>query len=147
MRGFNVRLLMLHSDYFKYQVVERTRFSEDVDEAEKSGIINEPVLVVFVCSEKVDEAGASQVARKAAEEIINIASQVGTDNVVLHSFAHLSNSLSSPKIAKKIIGEIHQNLSSRGYRSVKTPFGWRDTFELRVKSHPVSKVSRKILPE
>lgn len=138
---------MLHSDYFKYQVVERTRFSEEVADAEKSGVVDEPVLVVFICSEKADEAGAFQVARKAAEEIINIASQVGTNNLVLHSFAHLSNTLSSPKIAKKIISEMHQNLSSRGYRSVKTPFGWRNTFELRVKSHPVSKVSRKILPE
>ena len=142
-----MRLLMLHSDYFRYEAVEKTRFSEEISKGEKFGNVDEPVLVVFVCSEDVDEKDPFQVAGKAVEAIVDIAKQVKASNIVLHSFAHLSNSLSSPDVAKKVIVEMHRVLTSMGYNSMKTPFGWRDTFELRVKSHPVSKVSRRVLPE
>jgi len=142
-----MRLLMLHSDYFMYEAVEKTRFSEEMNKGERAGNVDEPVLVVFVCSEDVDEKDPFQVAGKAVEAIVDIAKQVKASNIVLHSFAHLSNSLSSPDVAKKVITEMHRILVSMGYHSVKTPFGWRDTFELRVKSHPVSKVSRRVLPE
>jgi len=138
---------MLHSEYFRYEAVEKTRFSEEAGEDEKSGNLNEPVLVVFVCSESVDEKNPPEVAKKSVEAIIDIAKRVKETNVVLHSFAHLSDSLSSPDVAKKIINEMHRILTSMGYNSMKTPFGWRDSFELRVKSHPVSKVSRRVLPK
>ena len=137
---------MLHSNYFRYEVVKKTRFSEEISRDERIRNVNEPVLVIFVCSESVDEKDPFQVATRAAEAIIDIAKQVKTKNVVLHSFAHLSSSLSSPDVARKIINEMHRVLTSKGYTSLKTPFGWRDTFELCVKSHPVSKVSRTVLP-
>jgi len=137
---------MLHSEYFRYEAVEKTRFSEEASAGEKSGDLNEPVLVVLVCSENLDEKNPIEVAKKSVEAIVDIAKRVKAKNVVLHSFAHLSDSLSSPNVARKIINEMHRNLTSMGYNSMKTPFGWRDSFELRVKSHPISKVSRKVLP-
>lgn len=138
---------MLHADYFKYEAVEKTRVSEEVDENERWGGVNEPVLVVFACSEKIDERDPTLVAKRTVELVIDIAKQVKVRNIVLHSFAHLSDSLSSPDVAKRVINEMDQMLKSSGYCSSKTPFGWRDSFELRTKSHPVSKVSRKIVPE
>ncbi len=138
---------MLHCDYFRYEVVERTRLSEEVDEEEISGKVDESVLVIFISSEKVDEKDPIKVAKKSVEEIIEIAKQVKEKNIVLHSFAHLSDDLSSPHTAKRIINEIKLHLHSKNYNVLKTPFGWRDKFELCVKSHPVSKVSRKVMPE
>jgi len=138
---------MLHCDYFRYEVVGRTRLSEEVDEKEMSGKVDESVLVVFISSEKVDEKDPEKVAKKSVEEIIDIAKQVKEKNIVLHSFAHLSDDLSSPHIAKRIIEDIKLHLHSKNYNVLKTPFGWRDKFELCVKSHPVSKVSRRVMPE
>ncbi|MEM3437104.1 MAG: threonyl-tRNA synthetase editing domain-containing protein [Nitrososphaerales archaeon] len=140
-----MRLLMLHCDYFRYKVVDRTRFSEEVNDEEMNGGIDESVLVVLISSEKVDEKDPKIVARMSAEEIMNIARQVKEKNIVLHSFAHLSDDLSSPQIAKRIIDEIKLHLNSKNYNVLKTPFGWRDKFELCVKSHPISKVSRKVI--
>jgi threonyl-tRNA synthetase len=138
---------MLHCDYFEYEVVDRTRLSEEVDEEEMSGKVGESVLVVFISSEKADEKDPTKVVKKSVEEIIDIAKQVKERNIVLHSFAHLSDDLSSPHIAKRIIDDIKLHLYSKNYDVLKTPFGWRDKFELRVKSHPVSKVLRKVILE
>jgi threonyl-tRNA synthetase len=143
-----VRLLMLHSDYFRYECVQKTPFSEEVDEGGRRGYVKEPVLVVLISSEKKDEGSPPEVARKAVEAILDIAGRVKASNIVLHSFAHLSDELSSPDVAKVVIDEMEKILASKGgYRVLKTPFGWRDTFELRVKGHPISKVYRKVVPE
>jgi len=143
-----VRLLMLHSDYFRYECVQKTPFSEEVDEGGRRGYVKEPVLVVLISSEKKDEGSPPEVARKAVEAILDIAGRVKASNIVLHSFAHLSDELSSPNVAKVVIDEMEKILASKGgYRVLKTPFGWRDTFELRVKGHPISKVYRKVVPE
>jgi len=138
---------MLHCDYFRYEVVDRTRLSEEVDEEEMRGKVGESVLVVFISSEKVDEKDPAKVLKKSVEEIIDIAKQVKEKNIVLHSFAHLSDDLSSPHTAKRIIDDIKLHLESKNYNVLKTPFGWRDKFELCVKSHPLSKVSRRVTPE
>jgi threonyl-tRNA synthetase len=139
---------MLHSDYFRYECVQKTPFSEEVDEGGRRGYVKEPVLVVLISSEKKDEGSPPEVARKAVEAILDIAGRVKASNIVLHSFAHLSDELSSPNVAKVVIDEMEKILASKGgYRVLKTPFGWRDTFELRVKGHPISKVYRKVVPE
>jgi threonyl-tRNA synthetase len=135
---------MLHSDYFKFEVVEKTKVSEEVSESEKRGEVNGSVLVVFACSEKPDERNPSAVVDKAIEMIVDIADQIKPTHVVLHSFAHLSDDLARPDVAKRVLHEMHRKLTSLGYECLKTPFGWRDTFELRVKGHPVSKVFRPI---
>jgi threonyl-tRNA synthetase len=138
---------MLHCDYFSYEAVDRTRLSEEVNEEEMRGKVGESVLVVFISSEKVDEKDPARVLKKSIEEIIDIAKQVKEKNIVLHSFAHLSDDLSSPHMAKRIIDDIKLHLDAKNYNVLKTPFGWRDKFELCVKSHPLSKVSRRITPE
>jgi threonyl-tRNA synthetase len=143
-----MRLLMLHSDYFRYECVQKTPISEEVDEGRRRGHVEGSVLVVFISSEKRDAENPSEVAKKAVGEILDIAGRVKALNIVLHSFAHLSDELSPPDVAKAVIDEMERMLASNGgNRVLKTPFGWRDTFELRVKGHPISKVSRKIAAE
>ncbi|MGQ9719159.1 MAG: threonyl-tRNA synthetase editing domain-containing protein [Nitrososphaerales archaeon] len=143
--GTRLRLLILHCDYFRYEVVERTRISEEVDEEEMNGKIDKSVLVAFVCAERSDESDTLKIAKKSVEAITDIARQVKEKDIALHSFAHLSDDLSSPHVAKRIIDDIKLQLNSKNYNVLKTPFGWRDRFELCVKSHLVSKVSRKIM--
>lgn len=142
-----MRLLILHSDYFRYEAVERTRWYEPVPPERRAGAIEGPVLVVFVCSEEGDEFDPLGVSKKGVEAIMDIAGRVGTRRIILHSFAHLSDCLSSPRIAKEIIQGMFSALTSGRYECVKTPFGWRCRFEISVKGHPLAKVSRRISPD
>jgi|YelNatPaOPRAMG01_1025707.scaffolds.fasta_scaffold18356_1 threonyl-tRNA synthetase len=139
-----MQLLILHCDYFKYEVVEKTSISEDIPVDKRMGKVNESVLVVFVCSERDDEKKPEIIVEKAVNEIEDIVRRVKPRSIVLHSFAHLSSSLANPRFAKEIYDRLYSILYLKGYQVFKTPFGWRDSFELKVKSHPVSKVSRKI---
>ena len=139
-----MQLLMLHCDYFKYEAVEKTRISEDISIDRRRGEAYESVLVVFVCSERDDEKNPEIIIEKTVNEVEDIVRRVKPKSIIIHSFAHLSSTLANPRFAKEIYDKLYNILSLKGYQVFKTPFGWRDSFELRVKSHPVSKVSRKI---
>ncbi|MEM2094307.1 MAG: threonyl-tRNA synthetase editing domain-containing protein [Candidatus Bathyarchaeia archaeon] len=139
---------MLHSDYFRYECVQKTPISEEAGDETLRELVKEPVLVVLICCEKKDEEAPLKVAEKAVEAILDIAKRVKASTLVLHPFAHLSDELSSPNLARIIINEMKNILNSKeDYKVLKTPFGWREILELRVKSHPISKVYRKVIPE
>ena len=49
-----MRVLLIHSDYIKYQVKNKTPVAEEIEEAQKDGAFDE-ALVVFSSIEKEDE--------------------------------------------------------------------------------------------
>ncbi|MBP2031255.1 hypothetical protein J2755_002218 [Methanohalophilus levihalophilus] len=66
------------------------------------------------------------------------------DKIVLHSFAHLSNSNSSPEFATEIISIIKEKLESRNFEVYTTPFGYFSEFSIHVKGESLAKVFKEI---
>jgi len=101
-------------------------------------------LVVFAASEKIDEPDPEGVAARTAEAIENIAKQLGTREIVLHSFSHLFVELSAPAIARQILDLTQRRLEADGYTATQSAFGWFNRLEMRAKGHPLSRVARQI---
>jgi len=49
-----------------------------------------------------------------------------------------------PKTAIKVLKMVEERLARDGFHILRTPFGWLNTLELRAKSHPLSRVARKV---
>ena len=64
-------------------------------------------------------------------------------NIVLYPYAHLSSNLASPEIAVKVLDESEKKLK-KDFKVLKAPFGYYKEFELKVKGHPLSELSREI---
>ena len=58
-----MRLLLIHSDYLKYQTKSKTKIAEEIDDDKKQGKFNES-LVAFTAVEKEDEADRRDEAYK-----------------------------------------------------------------------------------
>ena len=67
-----MQILLIHADYLKFEVKQRTPVAEEVKPEDCSGQIDE-VLVVFSAAEEADAENVEEVARKAAQEISSIA--------------------------------------------------------------------------
>ncbi|OYT54945.1 MAG: threonine--tRNA ligase [Candidatus Altiarchaeales archaeon ex4484_2] len=139
-----MRTLLIHSDYLRFEARKKAlKTAEEIEE--KKGEADN-VLVVFIASEKPDERNPESVIKQLVSEVKSLYQKVNAESIVLYPYAHLSSNLSSPAVAKKIIdgtyGELHKD-----YKVVKAPFGWYKSFELRCKGHPLSELSRTILPE
>lgn len=141
-----MRVLLIHSDYLKYKTKNKTPIAEEIDENKEEGIFKES-LVVFTAVEKEDEKNTDAVVENLITEIKAVNQQVKAKNIVLYPYAHLSSSLSSPKIAIKILKDVETALSKEEFDVFRVPFGWYKSFEVSCKGHPLSELSRTVTSE
>jgi threonyl-tRNA synthetase editing subunit len=137
-----MRLLIWHVDSFLAEPTERGR-SKIADAAPKVVSVSDG-LVVFAACEKRDEPEAEAVAERATAAIVEVAKQLGTRAVVLHSFAHLFVELSSPQVARQVLDRIQAMLAEQGYAVEQSAFGWFNRLEIKAKGHPLSRVARQV---
>lgn len=140
-----MRILLIHSDYIRFEAKKKAlKDAEELNGAQDSA---ENVLVAYIAVEKADESGLDSVTRQLVAEVKKTAKEVGAESIALYPYAHLSSSLSSPKAAKKALDDAYEMLKKEGANVIKAPFGWYKSFEIKCKGHPLSELSRTILPE
>jgi len=105
----------------------------------------ENVLAVFTTVESVDETNP-HIVEDASSEISSIAQKVNTTQIMVYPYAHLSSDLASAQKAIPILKELAQTLQDMGYTVKRSPFGYYKSFSLKCKGHPLSELSRSILP-
>jgi threonyl-tRNA synthetase len=143
-----MRILLIHADGFSFRVTGETSvaLASELEKAGSQGEVGE-ALVAFMAVEKSDEANLGSVADQVAEEILSVVSQVGTDSLVIYPYAHLSSSLSSPRVAVKLLDEVSTRLQGRNHLNIlRAPFGYYKAFEISCKGHPLSELGKTITP-
>src|SRR3989339_864324 len=140
-----MKILSLHTDYIKWQAQKKALKSiEDLSEEELKEHEVKEALVILTAIEKND-TNIPEAIEKYTQEIKKIAEQIGAKNIVLYPYAHLSNNLGKPTNAIKILEESQKRLQKEKYNVSHSPFGYYKTFELKVKGHPLSELSREIV--
>ena len=141
-----MRILLIHADKFGYEVKDKAlKNAEKIEENQKSYSTQE-VLVVFCAVEKIDEKNPEEVLEKTFNSIVEVAEKIKVKNIVVYPYAHLSSDLASPTNAVKILHRLTKKLAEKDYQVRTAPFGWYKSFELSCKGHPLSELSRTIIP-
>jgi threonyl-tRNA synthetase len=141
-----MKILAIHADFIEFMAKKKAfkGAEEGVEKGHTDKI--EECLVIFTAVEKRDESDLIGVLKRYLQEIKNIAKQVNAQNIVLYPYAHLSSSLSNPKIAEQLLKDAAQELSEK-YQVSRAPFGWYKSFNISCKGHPLSELSREFGPE
>ena len=136
-----MRYILFHADRFSYKTLRRAlRNPPDPPGEHEAG----PSVVVFVSIEKWD---TDITARAAADDILDYAlNKVREPSIILYPYAHLSSMLARPEKAHKILVTLENLLRERAEDVHRAPFGWYKRFEIHVKGHPLSELSRSIGP-
>lgn len=141
-----MKILALHVDYIKFQALKKALKSiADLSDKEKEEKEVKEALVVMTAVEKTD-ADVKVAVKELVKQVKDIAAQLKVQNVVLYPYAHLSSSLSSPATAVSVLEEAEKVLK-KSFKVTRAPFGYYKSFELRVKGHPLSELSRSIVLE
>ena len=116
-----MKLLMIYCNRFGYkpQVKSLPDFPDFHDEK-----IFENTLVAFIQMEKEDEENQKYFETKLVKSLKWAAKKNETRHIVLHSFAHLSDSKAEPKITKDLFDAVEQRLLNADYSAEQTPFGY-----------------------
>ncbi len=137
-----MRLLMIHSNPFSFEITDKTKFAEEivppvVDRAEVDN-----ALVVFAAVEQHDAVEQEKVCGKAFAEIKKTYENVGASIIALYPYSHLSNRLAPPEVSLRLLKNLRGLLEDMPL--VQCPFGWYKKFSLNGIGHPVSESSRVI---
>lgn len=138
-----MKTLNLHVDYIEWEGLKKALKSmEDLTPKEIAKTKVEEAVVVLTAIEKTDSL---EILDEYLEMIKKIVKDVGAKNIVLYPYAHLSSNLGRPKIAVEILKAAEEKLKKDGFSVYRAPFGYYKSFELKVKGHPLSELSREII--
>tara|TARA_Y100000310_G_scaffold137447_1_gene136371 strand:+ start:61862 stop:64060 length:2199 start_codon:yes stop_codon:yes gene_type:complete len=137
-----MKILAIHADFIEFMAKKKAfkGAEEGVEKGHKDKV--EECLVIFTAIEKRDESDLNGVLKRYLQEIANIAQQVNAQSIVLYPYAHLSSSLSNPKIAEQLMKDAEQELKKK-FNVSRAPFGWYKSFNISCKGHPLSELSRE----
>ena len=138
-----MRLLLIHSDYIEYEAKKRTKIAEECSVLSDR---EEEALTVFCAVESIDEEDLEGVVLQAIAEVKKTAGQVNVTKIVVYPYAHLSSDLSSPETAVTVLKALKAGLETEGFAVKRAPFGWYKSFKLSCKGHPLSELSKTIVP-
>ena len=142
-----MKTLNLHCDYIKFKPLKKAlKGVKELSENEKKEQKVEEALVVLTAVEKGDD-NVKLIVEKLVKDINEISKQVNVKNIVLYPYSHLSKNLASPEIAVKVLDNAEKSLKNSKFNVFRAPFGYYKEFELKVKGHPLSELSREIKTE
>lgn len=142
-----MRVLFLHVDFLEYEVTGKAlKDIGDVPAKQRQGRV-EDALVCFLTAEERDEKDPIGTAEAAAANIEDVAGQLKARRIALYPYAHLSSSLARPAPAQQILDLLAKALTGRGFDVHASPFGYYKSFQVSVKGHPLSELSREIVAE
>lgn len=133
-----------NSLYFK-PLTKAIASAEPIEEKlKKEGEKVKEALVAFVAIEAGDDESCVE---QLIDEIIKVGKQVKAECYVVYPYVHLSSNPSRPELALQLLKSIEAGLKKKKLKVVRAPFGWYKEFDINVKGHPLSELSREIKPK
>jgi len=136
-----MKLLIWYCDSFGYTPSIRTLENADPDPAE---YLVRDVVVGFIQAEEKDMEDASGVEKKVLKNLKWAAGKNGTRKVVLHSFAHLSESKASPEFTVDLLSRLEERLKAAEYEVAQTPFGWFLDLRMDAPGKPLARIFKDL---
>lgn len=135
-----MKLILFYSHSFYFKTASRSL--PDIPDDFREERVDKAV-VVFFHVEAADEAQRSGVVRKFVKNVKWLCGKFATENVVLHSFNHLSSSKGTPEFSRELLTEVVGRLARAGYRVMSTPFGHFNEFDIHVAGDSLAKVYKE----
>ncbi|PJA27505.1 MAG: hypothetical protein CO189_06825 [candidate division Zixibacteria bacterium CG_4_9_14_3_um_filter_46_8] len=116
-----MKLLMIymHNFAFKPNIKTIDTAKDAIDGGEATD-----ALVGLIHVEAEDAEKSIYAETKLVKNLKWAARRNNTNRIVLHSFAHLSDSNSSPGFASKLFDNVEARLRNASYEVLQTPFGY-----------------------
>ncbi len=118
-----MKVLTMFVEEFSYKpALKNLDSAEEVNK--EPGLLTNSILA-FIQVEQTDEMSDVKSREK---KLVNHLKWVSRKNecksVILHSFAHLSDSKASPEFTKEVMDEAEKRLKNAEFQVIQTPFGY-----------------------
>jgi len=129
-----VKVLCMFVDEFSYFPQQKNL--EDTEDVLTGKQFSKAILSFIQVEQTDEENDLKSREKKLVSHLKWVARKNETNSVILHSFAHLSESKASPEFTKELFNEAEKRLLNAGYSVAQTPFGY--FLDLNIKAPGVS---------
>ncbi len=112
---------MIYCSEFGY--TPRVKTLDTADDLTETKIFKN-TLVAFIQAEEKDEENIGGVEKKLVKNLKWAAKKNESKNVLLHSFAHLSESKATPEFTKELFDKTEARMKNAEYECDQTAFGY-----------------------
>ena len=136
-----MKLLIIYAERFAYTT--SLKALETVPDIQETHAL-EHVLVGFIHVESQDEERLSDVETKLIKNLKWAARKNDTRKIVLHSFAHLSESKATPEATRTMLTNAERRLFNADYDVHQTPFGYFLDLDMQAPGTPTARIFKEI---
>lgn len=129
-----MKVLCMFVDEFSYFPQQKNL--QDTEEVLTGKQFSKAILSFIQVEQTDEENDLKSREKKLVNHLKWVARKNETNSVILHSFAHLSESKASPEFTKELFNEAEKRLLNAGYSVAQTPFGY--FLDLNIKAPGVS---------
>lgn len=98
-------------------------------------------ILSFIQIEQTDEENdVKSREKKLVNHLKWVARKNETNSIILHSFAHLSESKASTEFTKTLFNEAEKRLQNAGYSVAQTPFGYFLDLNIKAPGFSVARI-------
>jgi D-Tyr-tRNAtyr deacylase len=117
-----VKVLTLYVDEFSYHPQQKNL--ENVEKTTVGKQFSKAILAFIQVEQSDEENDLKSREKKLVNHLKWVARKNETNSIILHSFAHLSESKASPEFTKELFNEAEKRLLNAGFTVAQTPFGY-----------------------
>ncbi|WP_372648658.1 threonyl-tRNA synthetase editing domain-containing protein [Draconibacterium sp.] len=117
-----MKVLVMYVDEFSYQPAEKNL--EEVEDITEGAQFSDSILAFIQVEESDEEKDVKSREKKLVNHLKWTARKNNCKSVILHSFAHLSESKASVEFTKELFDLAEKRLQNADFTTAQTPFGY-----------------------
>lgn len=117
-----MKVLTIFVEDFSYEPAQKNL--ENVEEITSGGQFSKAVLAFIQVEQTDEENDVKSREKKLVNHLKWVARKNETKTIILHSFAHLSDSKASAEFTRAVFDEAEKRLRNAEFEAVQTPFGY-----------------------
>ncbi len=133
-----MKVLVMYVDDFKYQPAQKNLESA---ETITEGLAFKNSILAFIQVEESDEeSDVKSREKKLVNHLKWTARKNNCNSIILHSFAHLSESKASVEFTKELFDLAEKRLQNAGFETAQTPFGYFLNLEIKAPGYSLARI-------
>jgi predicted deacetylase len=133
-----MKVLVMYVDEFSYIPAQKNL--ESAEDVTDGATFSDSILAFIQVEETDEEYDTKSREKKLVNHLKWTARKNDCQKIILHSFAHLSDSKASVEFTKEIFGLAEKRLQNGGYETAQTPFGYFLDLNLKAPGHSLARI-------
>ncbi len=133
-----MKVLVMYVDEFGYEPAQKNL--ESVEEVTEGAVYKDSILAFIQVEAEDEESDVKSREKKLVNHLKWTARKNDCKKVILHSFAHLSDSKASVEFTKELFDLAEKRLQNGGYETAQTPFGYFLDLNLKAPGHSLARI-------